>query len=72
MKVRLKVAISGTRNGVEWPTRGGVVDLPASEAVDLINGGLAEPVKLEDAVETASAPSGDVETAEKPVRHRRK
>lgn len=42
MKVRMKVTISGTRDGQPWPARGAVVDLPAAEAEHLVAAGLAE------------------------------
>lgn len=54
MKVRMKTEILGTRNGVRWPKAGGEVDLPANEAVELLAGGLAEPV-AEDRVEKRPA-----------------
>ena len=41
MRVRMKVTISGTRDGQPWPERGGVVDLPDSEAEHMISAGLA-------------------------------
>lgn len=40
----MKTRIEGTRNAVRWPEAGGVVDLPDSEALDLVAAGLAEPV----------------------------
>lgn len=55
MKVRLKVDISGTRNGQEWPRRGSVVDLPDDEAVQMCAAEMAVPV-TDDAVETATLP----------------
>lgn len=67
VKVRLKVSISGTRDGVEWPRAGEVADLPDAVAVDLLSAGLAAPAgepETERAV--VSAP------AEKAVRSRRK
>lgn len=42
MRVRLKVDISGTRDGHDWPPRGAVVDLPADEAMGLIGSNMAE------------------------------
>ena len=60
MRVRLLVAISGTRDGVEWPARGGFIDLPDSEAADMIHAGLA--AADEPGVETAA-----VEPPEKAV-----
>ncbi len=37
----MQVHITGTRNGVEWPHRGGVVDLPDDEAESLLGSRLA-------------------------------
>lgn len=68
MKVRMKVTMSGTRNGVDWPPRGETVDLPNAEAVDMINAGLAEPATSNgrksagDGVETAAESSEVAET----------
>lgn len=42
MKIRLKVSLSGTRNGRPWPRAGAVVTLPESEARDLIASRIAE------------------------------
>lgn len=39
--VVMLAGIAGTRNGEDWPPRGGEVTLPAGEASDLIAGGLA-------------------------------
>lgn len=41
MKITLIHNISGTRNGVPWPERGGSVDLPDDEARALIALGMA-------------------------------
>lgn len=64
MKVRMKVQISGTRNGQEWPARGGTIDLPDEEAAHLIAQGAAD----EDggAETTAEDEGADVETATAP------
>lgn len=62
MKVKLKVNLSGTRNGAEWPAVGGVVDLPDAEAAQMLASGMASSVK-DDQVKDATAPSGGVETA---------
>jgi hypothetical protein len=51
MRVRMKVAISGTRDGESWPARGGVVDLPDDEAEHMIAGGLVEEADDEDETE---------------------
>lgn len=45
MKVRLEVQISGTRNGVDWPAPGDVIDLPTGEAESLIASGQAAASK---------------------------
>jgi hypothetical protein len=42
MKVQMIADISGTRNGVDWPQRGGTIDLPDDEAAHLVAAGLAE------------------------------
>ena len=56
MKVRMKVHVSGTRNGEAWPPRGTVIDLPDSEAADYCRTGMAEPVATFADAETASVP----------------
>jgi len=55
MQVRMKVKISGTRNGEEWPDKGEVIDLPDDEAVQLLGQGAAEPAD-EPEPETATKP----------------
>jgi hypothetical protein len=44
VKIRMTVDISGTRNGVDWPRRGAVVDLPDDEARGYVESGMATPV----------------------------
>lgn len=44
MKVRMRAAISGTRDGEHWPAPGEVVDLPQHEAEHMVAAALAEPV----------------------------
>jgi hypothetical protein len=44
MKVRMKLQISGNRDGVVWPPAGEVKELPDHEAARLCASGLAEPV----------------------------
>jgi hypothetical protein len=44
MLIRLKVDVSGTRNGLEWPPRGSVIDLPDAEAAEYCASGMAVPV----------------------------
>jgi len=40
-KVEMLFQISGTRDGVDWPAAGGVIDVPEQEAADLIANGFA-------------------------------
>lgn len=44
MRVRMKVDMSGTRNGERWPARGGELVVPDAEGADLCTQGLADPV----------------------------
>ena len=62
MKVKMKVNLSGTRDGVAWPGVGEVVDLPDAEAAHMLAAGMASRVGDAE-VEDATAPQGDVETA---------
>lgn len=66
MLVRMRVEVSGTRNGESWPAKGGTVDLPEDEAVNLIAVGLAveadDEEQAEPPEESAQAPD-DAETA---------
>lgn len=50
MNVQIIAQISGLRNGVDWPSAGGIINLPDAEASDLIAAGLARGV---DVPETA-------------------
>lgn len=58
MRVRMKVEITGTRDGQPWPLRGEEIDVPDEEGRDLCNSGIAEPVK-EDKTEKATAPKAE-------------
>jgi hypothetical protein len=58
----MRVAISGTRNGKDWPPTGGLISLPTGEAEQLLAAGLAALADDEPAEETATAPGGE-ETA---------
>jgi hypothetical protein len=67
MRVRMKIAISGSRNGADWPPAGGEIDLPDEEAEHLVSIGLAtaddeEPDGGQAPEETATAP-GEPEKA---------
>jgi hypothetical protein len=69
----MKVSLSGTRNGKEWPQRGSVIDLPEDEALSYVRSGMAEAVaEFPAPVNTATPPTETVEkrgpkpAAEKP------
>lgn len=57
VKVKMRVHITGTRNGAHWPEPGGVIDLPDNEAADMCAQGYAEPVaqKSRDKTETRTS-----------------
>lgn len=61
MLVKMLEHILGTRDGKVWPPRGGVVDLPESEALALFAHGYAQPVPL--AKTPAFAPQSHAEAA---------
>ncbi|MET7479539.1 hypothetical protein ABZT17_34970 [Streptomyces sp. NPDC005648] len=61
MKIRMKTTVSGSRNGVPWPPRGGTVELPDDEAASMCAAGMAEPLADDEDVETATEPD-DAET----------
>lgn len=65
MKVRMKVEVSGHRNGRPWPRRGEVIDLPDEEAAGLCSSGMAEPAGEEggEDVERAVPPPAEKTTA---------
>ena len=58
MHVKLKVDMSGTRDGAPWPARGETLEVDDAEGADLCAAGMAEPVTKRDAekAETATAP----------------
>lgn len=47
MKVIMRAAISGTRDGATWPPVGGEIDVPDAEAADLITACLAVAAGVE-------------------------
>lgn len=72
MKVQIRGDISGTRNGVVWPKRGSVVDLPDDEAENLIIAGLAvevapDPEPAPEPVKPEPVKQEPVKPAPKPV-----
>ena len=44
MRVVMHVAISGTRDGAEWPAKGEEFVVPDTEGADLCAAGMASPV----------------------------
>lgn len=71
MKVRMLVEISGTRDGEEWPKRGGTIDVPEPEAQDLIANKFAEIAADEPVIETAAVAPATETAARKPGRPRK-
>ena len=66
--VRLLRQLSGSRDGVDWPAPGGVIDVPEAEADDLERLGIAERVSAKSTVtpEAAVAPAPETAAAPKP------
>jgi hypothetical protein len=57
MKVIMRVGISGTRSGVEWPPIGGTLECSADEAAQLCAGGLAIPFVGDDTEKAVPEPA---------------
>lgn len=55
MRIVMRVQITGTRNGADWPAPGGVIDLPSEEAAALCASGLAETAKGHEETSTPAA-----------------
>lgn len=70
MRVTMRGDISGTRDGVDWPARGGFVDLPDDEAAQLVANGMAIEGQVDLATGapliTATLADDDVETDPEP------
>jgi hypothetical protein len=71
MRIKMKVQISGTRNGEAWPAPGTEIDMPDDEALVLLAAGNAKAVSAApDAPETANLETADApdapETADMP------
>lgn len=64
MKIRMKVQMSGTRNGQRWPKAGETADIPTGEATHLVASGIAERVGEKPVTETATPP--EAEAAQSP------
>lgn len=60
MKIRMKVQMSGTRNGQRWPEVGETADIPTGEAQHLVASGIAEEVDGKKTTETATPPASEV------------
>lgn len=67
MEVRMKVQISGTRNGQEWPARGATIDLPDEEAAHLIAQGSADVAGENEEAEPAAEDAAPEENAAMPA-----
>lgn len=70
MRIRMKIQMSGSRNGQHWPAAGGVVDVPDREGASYCASGLAEPVRDLPAVETAAVEDDSESTAKSETRRR--
>lgn len=58
MKIRMKAALTGFRDGARWPGIGLVLIVSDAEGADLCAAGLADPV-ADTAPERAGPPSPD-------------
>ena len=71
MRIIMRAAISGTRDGTTWPPVGGEIDVPDAEAADLIRAYLAvagvEPGTADEPPEEAAAVAPLPERATKTV-----
>lgn len=60
--VQMRIQVSGTRDGVDWPAPGELLEVDDAEAADLIRAGIAaepetveETASVDDEPETATA-----------------
>lgn len=58
----MKEQITGSRNNKPWPVVGETIEVLDSEAVDLINSGVAEAVTAQPKAEKRPAPKKSTET----------
>lgn len=65
MKVEMRVHLSGTVNGQEYPSAGQVLDTTDAHGAELCANGLAVPVVSEPVVERAVAPAAEKRTPRK-------
>lgn len=62
--VRMLISISGTRDGVDWPEPGGLLELPDAEAAAMVLSGMAEvAARGAVSVETATGDEFGIEVA---------
>jgi hypothetical protein len=71
MLVTMKVGMTGTRDGEDWPGIGEVVDLPDAEANDLIAADMAAPAAKAAAPVVAAAVEAPENAATSKVRARK-
>lgn len=50
----MKTQIAGPRDGADWPSIGGELDVPDDEGAALCANGMAEPVAVEEKSEKAT------------------
>jgi hypothetical protein len=55
MRIQLIIRVDGMRNGQPWPAPGGIIDLPNSEAINMISHGYAIPAPVPQVQERATA-----------------
>ena len=72
MKIKMRVSITGTRDGQEWPAAGETIDLPADEATALVDAGLAEAASTAATAKVETAAVEAPETAAEPKPRARK
>jgi hypothetical protein len=63
VKVQMLAGVSGSRDGVDWPPSGGVLECSADEGAQLIAAGLAQPLEKKAVAvepEKAVAPKPEV------------
>ena len=63
MRVRMKIDVSGSRDGEAWPRRGQTFDVPDGEGADLCASGMAEPVADGDSDVEKAVPDDDEQRA---------
>ena len=62
MKVTMKVSMSGSRDGEDWPARGKLLECSATEADELCASGIAERAEAKKETATTKAPEKAVKS----------